>query len=81
MIAKENLYEFIDLNDSKTTSLSLPRIFDELVEMPKEVEEIIYGEDGERYISEVNFSFHFSLSKMLAFLKDALFCKFFCKCL
>ena len=55
MITKAILYKFVDLTDANVRSLSLPRIFDELVEMPKEVEDIIYGEDGERYISEVNF--------------------------
>jgi len=41
-----------DLAASNMTSLNLPRRFDELIEMPREIEEIVYGEDGERYISE-----------------------------
>ena len=44
----------LDPSGSEISPLSLPRRFDELIEMPREVEEIIYGEDGERFISEVH---------------------------
>ena len=57
-----NLF-FLDLATSHMTSLNLPRRFDELIEMPREIEEIVYGEDGERYISEV-ISFMLYLMKL-----------------
>ena len=57
-----NLF-FLDLATSNMTSLNLPRRFDELIEMPREIEEIVYGEDGERYISEV-ISFMLYLMKL-----------------
>ena len=52
-VDKKLICYFLDLAASNMTSLNLPRRFDELIEMPREIEDIVYGEDGERYISEV----------------------------
>ena len=59
--------------------LNLPRRYKELVEMPSEIEEIIYSDDGERYISEVrrysSFLFHVPFRK-LHFAENSVLCSY-----
>ena len=44
---------FLDLSGLDITMPNLPKRYSEMVTMSSEVEQIIYGDDGERYISEV----------------------------